>query len=456
MTHLRRLLLVTLLIQVGSIAKAETGNWPQWRGPQGNGVSQSTDLPVTWSETKNIVWKAALPSWSAGTPIVWGDRVFVTSPSKPAPGDAKAREARAEARRARQEVRGDQGRRGGFGGRGRGGPGGPGGRGGSRGFGGRGGGRGGFGGGRRDPGGEGLMLICVNKTDGRVLWEREIARGNQMHVRHNKTTPSPVTDGKHVWALTGTGVLAAFDMDGKPIWHRDLAKEYGELRNMFGYASSPLLLPETVVVQVLHSDENSGSYLLAVDKATGTNVWKIARKGEQGRGVDAYTSPVLLNHEGRTEIIVSGAGVVTGHEPATGKEVWRAAGLNAGRGGGRGGFGSGRRGQGNRPRGGRPGADAGGRRGRGGFGGAQVKSSPVIADGMIFAPGDRRPMLALKAGGKGTVTTSHLVWKSDRGADIPSPVCDGEYLYVLDGRGRVACLDVKTGANQWDASARVC
>lgn len=73
---------------------------------------------------------------------------------------------------------------------------------------------------------------------------------------------------------------------------------------------------------------------------------------------------------------------------------------------------------------------------------------------MIYAAGDRRPMLALKAGGKGTVTTSHLVWKSDRGSDIPSPVCDGKYLYVLDGRGRVACLDVKTGENQWEASAR--
>ena len=140
-------------------SQAAGENWPQWRGPYQTGVSDAENLPTTWSGTENIVWKTALPSWSGGTPIVWGDKIFLTSPTK---GTGESATPPPEQRRER---RGRRGRRGGGG---------------------------------RSPGGDELLLLCVSRTDGDILWQRELATGNQLHRKGNDSSPSPVTDGKHV------------------------------------------------------------------------------------------------------------------------------------------------------------------------------------------------------------------------------------------------------------------
>ena len=137
-------------------------------------------LPTQWAQTENVVWSTQLPSWSGGTPVIWGDRIFVTSPSK---ADPSARAEPAEqSRQGRRRRRGNA----------------------------------------RDPGGEWLLLICLSKSDGRELWRHQLDGGNQLHLKHNNTSPSPVTDGEHVWVVTGAGVVTALDMEGKRIWRREL------------------------------------------------------------------------------------------------------------------------------------------------------------------------------------------------------------------------------------------
>ncbi len=356
-------------------------NWPQWRGPDGNGISKSKGLPTTWGPDKNIVWKTPLPSWSGGTPIVWGERVFLTSASKAAP---RAADSGVETVPASQ-----------------------GGQGGRRGY-----------GQQRDAGGSALLLLCVSRKDGKVLWERELDQGNRVWNKQNASSPSPVTDGRHVWVVTGTGAVAAFTVGGKEAWKRNLQKDYGNFGLNWGYASSPLLYKGKLIIEVLHGNNTDDpSYLVALNGATGRPAWRIERPTDAVReSPDAYTTPALLIHGGKPQIVISGGDYVTGHDPSTGKELWRAGGLNP------------RRAPNNR-----------------------IVASPVVKDGMIFAPSRNRPLLAVRAGGTGDVTASHVAWKWEEpgGPDVPTPISDGKYFYMVDDRGMVTCLDAKTGKLVW-------
>jgi outer membrane protein assembly factor BamB len=354
-------------------------NWPQWRGPYQTGVSNAENLPTTWSGTEHIVWKTPLPTWSGGTPIVWGDKIFLTSPTK-GTGDSVTPPPE-----QRRERRGRRGRRGGGG---------------------------------RSPGGDELLLICVSRTGGEVLWQRELDTGNQLHRKGNDSSPSPVTDGKHVWVVTGTGAVAAFDMAGNEIWKRNLQDDYGRFGLNWGYASSPLLHNGILIIEVLHGYRTDDpSYIVAFNTATGEEVWRQERPTDAlAESPDAYTTPALLEHGGVTQIVISGADYVTGHHPDTGKEIWRSGGLN-------------------------PYQERNYR----------VVGSPLIVEGIIYAPTRKKPLLALRAGGTGDITDSHLLWKWDgAGApDVPTPVCDGTYFYMVDDRGLATCLDAKTGEVVW-------
>ena len=366
-------------------------NWPQWRGPSGNGTSDSTKLPTEWSlaKNKNIVWKAALPWWSGGTPVIWGDRVFVTSPTKSEMAASSVNQA------TKDKGPGDKG------------PGGPKGKGGK--------GSGGYGG-NSDPGGDALLLLCLAKKDGGVLWQRELDAGNRLYRKQNCSSPSPVTDGKHVWAVTGTGAVAAFDMDGTVLWKRNIQKDYGEFGLQWGYGSSPILFEGKLIIQVLHGNNtDEPSYLVALDGATGKPVWRKERPTDaRAESPDAYTTPVLLTISGKPQIVVSGGDYVTGHDPGTGEEIWRAAGLNPQR----------------QPN-------------------FRIIASPVAAGDMIFAPTRRKPLLAIRAGGKGNITESHTAWRFDLGPDVPSPLSDGQYFYSIDDSGVAHCLDAHTGKVVW-------
>jgi outer membrane protein assembly factor BamB len=365
------LLIGSLVLAAPSIPAGEAANWPQWRGPQANGVAAATGLPTTWSLGENVAWATPLPAWAGSTPVVWGDHIFLVSPSasepKPESGEAAS---------------GDDARPG----RGMGGP-------------------------RRDPGGSDLMLLALSREKGSVLWERELGSGNRLHLKDNEASPSPVTDGRHVWAVTGAGVVSAFDMDGKKIWSRDLQEAFGSFGLNFGYSSSPLLHDDMLIVQVLHGMKTDDpSYLVALDARSGETRWRHERETDAlAESPDAYTTPALLEVDDKTQVIVSGADYVTAHDPKTGAELWRAAGLNP-----------------ERPK------------------NYRIVGSPLVVDGVIYAPTRQRPLLALRPGGE-------LLWKFEGPAapDVPTPVSDGKYFYMVDDKGLVSCLDAATGKTIW-------
>jgi len=325
-------------------------NWPQWRGPDQNGVAQARDLPASWSETENIVWKTELPCWSGSSPIIWADTVYVTSPSKPEGGN----DGRAV--------------------------------------------------------GDKLLLLAVAKDDGHILWERELDAGNRVLNKQNMSSPTPVTDGAHIWAMTGTGAVACLTMDGEIVWKRNIQDMYGKFGQQFGYGSSPLLYDGKLVVQVLHgffTDEPS--YVMALDAASGEMAWRVERPTEaQLESPDSYGTPALFQHEGKAEIVVSGGDYVTGHDPATGEELWRAGGLN--------------------PK---------------NIDRNRIIVSPVAVDGMVYVGSRQDPFLVFHPGGK-------LAWEHNRYApDVPTPVVDGKRVYLFDDKGVVHCLDAKTGEVVW-------
>jgi outer membrane protein assembly factor BamB len=335
--------MAALLLHVGLRAD----NWPQWRGPSMNGLSAEKNLPIKWTHTDNIAWKLPLPAWSGSTPIVWGDRLFLSV---------------ADDLKSAQPIN--------------------------------------------------LHLWCVDRAKGTVLWQRPLGGGNHQERKQNMSSPSPVTDGTGVWALTGTGILKAFDVNGNERWMRDIQKDYGRFGLNWGYGSSPLLHGDALYVQVLHGMRTDDpSYLLRIDKATGKTVWKVERPTRaRMESPDAYTTPALLRYGNNTEIVVTGGDVVTGHDPATGKELWRADGLN-------------------------PEND----------GNYRIVASPVTLGDLIIAPTRERPMMVLKAGGRGDVSRSHVLWTFGSGPDVPTPVTDGTYVYVVNDRGIMFCLDARTG-----------
>lgn len=344
-----------------SLSAGANDNWPQWRGPSLNGTSDSTGVPERWSETENVKWKAKLPSWSGSTPAVWGDRIFVTSPSDP----SGASEARVERK-----------------------------------------------GGANKKMGADLLLLCLSRKDGSPLWQYPLPGINYQIGKQNMSSPSPITDGKMVWWLTGTGNLTGLSVEGKVVWSHDLQKEYVKFGLNWGYGASPLLFEGMLIVPVLHGWHNTGpSYLIAFDASTGKEVWKIERKTDAKKeGPDAYTTPIPMKYPDHTEIIVVGGDYFTAHDPKTGEEIWRCGGLN-------------------------PKQDQ--------F--YRAVCSPAVVGQMAFACIKQGPFVACKGGGKGLVTDTHLAWTNKFGCDVPTPVSDGTYLYVLNDGGMLSCYDPATG-----------
>jgi outer membrane protein assembly factor BamB len=260
--------------------------------------------------------------------------------------------------------------------------------------------------------GSSLALWAVDRTSGAVRWKRPLGNGNRRMMKQQMSSPSPVTDGRSVWVMTGTGVLKAFDFSGKELWSRDIQTDYGRFGLQWGYASSPLLFEDSLYVQVLHGmHTDDPSYLLRIDKATGKTTWRVLRMTRaRFESPDAYTTPALVRQGKSLEIVITGGDVVTGHDLATGQEIWRADGLN-------------------------PDND----------GSYRIVASPVVHGDLLFAPSRERPLLALKPGGRGDVSKSHVLWSFNNGPDVPTPVTDGTYLYSINDRGILYCLDARTG-----------
>ncbi len=264
--------------------------------------------------------------------------------------------------------------------------------------------------------GENLSLWRVDEATGKVVWKRPIAGGNYRINKQNMSSPSPVTDGAGVYVMTGTGVMKAFDFDGRELWVRDIQKDYGHFGQNWGYGSSPLLYKDGIYVEVLHGMKTKDpSYILRLDKKTGATVWRVERPTDAVReSPDSYSTPQLLLYDGRAEIVISGGDYVTGHDPATGKELWRGGGLNPEK-----------------------------------QSAYRTIASTVIFDGILYVPSRVRPLIAFRAGGRGDITGSHRIWSFNNGPDVPTPVTDGKYFYTVNDRGVAWCLDAKTGQEIW-------
>jgi outer membrane protein assembly factor BamB len=255
-----------------------------------------------------------------------------------------------------------------------------------------------------------LHIICLRNADGSERWHLRLW-GTAPTLHHGSksdmATPTPVTDGRRVFALFGTGDVLACDADGGLLWHRSLAAEYGPFENRFGHTSSPLLVDNLLIVQCDHYGD---SYLLAIEAQTGRDCWRIERPGIW----HSWSSPQLVGNPqtGETELVVCAAERIDGFRIATGEALWTARGLQR-----------------------------------------ECIPTPVIGQGLLLAvSGPNGATFAIRPGGRGDVTDSHIVWQSRRGVPfVPSPVVVDDCYYLVNDQGIATCLDVQSGQMHWQS-----
>jgi outer membrane protein assembly factor BamB len=254
-----------------------------------------------------------------------------------------------------------------------------------------------------------IWLWCVDRNKGSLKWKQQVAPSDAKVRKGNMSSPSPVTDGTTVWMMSGNGHVKAFDFNGKQLWHRDFWKDFGQFGLNHGYGSSPLLMDDGLVIQVLHGmHTDDPSYVVKLDLKTGKNLWKVERPTDAvTESPDSYTTPTLVTLNGKPQIIVTGGDYVTAHDPATGKEIWRGGGLN--------------------PRGNPM---------------NRIVASPLSFQGLIYVPTRVNPLQAFRPVASGK---PDLAWATPNGPDVPTPVSDGQYLYMINDRGIAWCFDAKTG-----------
>jgi outer membrane protein assembly factor BamB len=374
--EMKRILAFVACVVMSSAASfglVHADDWPGFRGAS-NGVAPEQNLPGQLTKD-NILWKVKLPWVGTASPIVANDKLFVTGYTGYGTTISK-------------------GFGGGFGGFGKGG------------FGKGGFGKEGFGkGGPPDPAQKKLKLLvaCLDRAAGKILWEKEIepklpeVSFSGMIREHGYASSTPVTDGERVIAFFGKSGVYAFDMKGAQLWRADV----GSGTHMMGTAASPVLHKDLVIINAAVE----GQALVALDKKTGKEAWRV-------KGLSAcWASPILVEAEGGTELVLSLPGKIAGYNPSTGKELWHCQGI------------------------GNP----------GGYGG--TSPTPVAKDGVVFVMGGGGPTpavtIAVKAGGKGDVAKSHVVWRARAGASYCSPVILGDNLCWIDGT--IQCLNVADG-----------
>jgi outer membrane protein assembly factor BamB len=265
-------------------AEAKGANWPQWRGPEGQGVSSETNVPLEWGAAKNVLWKTPIPGRGQSQPIVWGKHVFLTTAveGEVVPGVEKpVYKEFGPAGRNPDSIAVD----------------------------------------RRHT----WHVIALDRDTGRVLWNRLAHEGLPSDYRHRKSSfaaPTPATDGKLVFAYFGSEGLYAYDFRGKLAWKQNV----GKIVTMgMGTGTSPILHGGNVIIQGDTAADGKGSFIAAYDKKTGRQVWKTPREGVQ----ISWATPIIVRTKQREELIASGAEFIVAYDPATGKELWRAKGLES-------------------------------------------------------------------------------------------------------------------------------
>ncbi|HEY6546498.1 MAG TPA: PQQ-binding-like beta-propeller repeat protein [Vicinamibacteria bacterium] len=354
--------LPSVAVRVSAADPFPDARWPGWRG-EGQGVVADAKVPLEWSETKNIVWKTELPGRGHSSPIVWGDRIFVTTAveGEVVPGSPRMKHPQPDGTDFRHpDAMGDDRR-------------------------------------------HAFTVLSVDARSGKLLWERTAWEGVPVDSRHKKASfasPTAVTDGERVYAYFGTEGLYAYDFAGTLAW-KFAPGVIGSAS--VGLGTSPVLYKDLVI---LVCDEENGqrSYVVGLDRKTGREVWRTPRKVEL-----SWATPVLLQANGRDELVTAGNQANIAYDPATGKELWRAPGLAN-----------------------------------------NAVTTPLVGDGVVvISTGypDKRS-IAVKPGGSGEVAT---LWQYDKGsAYVPSPILYQGHVYLLTDKGLVTCLDAKTGAVKYE------
>jgi outer membrane protein assembly factor BamB len=350
------------------VAAARADDWPQWRGPLGNGISREAGLPERW-DADRPAWRTPLPGQGASSPVVARGRVFLTSQvgrgvlrpgSHPTLG--RGDEAAGERAMATPESA---------------------------------------------TGAVGFVVEAFDASDGRRLWEYRLPAEGELpsvHQKHNLASPSPVADGERVYAWFGTGQLIALTVEGALVWKRHLGREYSPFVIQWGHGSSPVLYRDLLI---LLCDHTPASYLLALDARTGRERWKVDR----GEGLRSYSTPLVVPGPQGDELVVNSSERLDAYDPATGRHLWHAEGANR-------------------------------------------LAVPVAThhDGVIYTTRGYRsgPYLALRPGGRGDVSASHVLWRVASGAPYVSSLLHYEgLLFMANDSGVVTCLDPKTGARIW-------
>ncbi len=351
-------LLVASLAVAGQVSEGHD-DWPQWRGPLGTGVSPAAQPPIEWSETSHIRRKTPLPGKGHSTPIVWGERIFLTAalpygaslkprlPTRPGAHDNLALTQAHE-----------------------------------------------------------FAVLAVSRKSGKILWQETVHKEvphEAGHVTASLASASPVTDGERVLAFFGSRGLYCLDTSGKLLWKKNL----GEMHTKHGHGegSSPALHGDTLVVNWDHEEQ---SFLIALDKRTGSVRWRVARTEDT-----SWSTPIIVEHAGKPQVIVAGTNRLRGYDLADGSVLWQCEGLSS-----------------------------------------NVVATPVAANGILYSGSsyETRSLMALRlAGARGDITgTKQVVWSRRRGAPyVPSPLLYGEFLYTLQHyQGILSRLDVMTGEDR--------
>lgn len=340
-------LLSTILIAFFASLAPASANWPDWRGPTGEGHSEATGLPLHWSETQNIVWKTSIHDLGYSSPVVWDNQVWITTATKK---------------------------------------------------------------------GETLYAVCVDLTSGRIIHDVEVfhpERPQRIHRNNSYATPSAVVEKGSVYVHYGSHGTACLDTKtGEVVWRRDDLN----CNHLQGPVSSPILYEDLLILSLEGTDVQ---FVVALDKKTGKNVWRYDRPRELYENIEplyllkSYHTPLVVEVNGTPQLINNGAMLVTGHEPRTGKELWRVL-----------------------------------------YRDDNPISRIVSGHGLFFINSGGSPgathLLAVRQGGVGDVTESHVVWKMTK--DVPhesSPVLVRDLLYLLSDRGVLICKQATTGHTVW-------
>jgi outer membrane protein assembly factor BamB len=336
-------------------------NWPQWRGLDASGVSTETNLPSEWDETKNIRWKTTIPGRGHSSPIVWGTRVFLTTAIEGpvVPGAEAVRHIRqGQEYKHPDSVGADHSYT--------------------------------------------LKLLCIELDTGKIVWDKTVYEGTVYDNRHRKNTyasSTPVTDGQFIYVSFEAEGLYCYDFNGKRVWKASLGKI---AKGGMGPGTSPVLFQNLVILQC-DQEYGEGSFIAAVDKKTGKEVWRAARNQRR-----SWATPLLIRSSDRNELVTSGPQKIIAYDPLSGKELWSAPGVES-----------------------------------------NPIPSPVAGRDLVYvtAGSDAKRALAIRTGGSGDLTnSSNLVWRYEKGtAYVPSPILYNDYLYLLTDAGAITCLEAATG-----------